>query len=224
VLDAPDRGCCPALCVWSRCGSLGECIVGWHPLFLWVKKSVLDNIGQIVLPAKLGNFRLKKRGMKTNNFQILVGVAALLLGSLVYLIDRPPDQTYFIYSSNITMSLYKTFPNLFGAIGNSLPAFIHVFSFCLITAGLFSCSKRACVIVCLSWLFVDFAFELGQKYSALPLKIIPGWFDGIPFLENSADYFRCGTFDMLDLAAITLGGVTACLLLTITNKRKEKAR
>ena len=189
----------------------------------WQKKSVLDNIGQIVLPAELGNFRLKKRGMKTNNFQILIGVAALLLGSLVYLIDRPPDQTYFVYSTPVSITLYNIFPVLFGDIGNSLPAFIHAFSFSLITAGLFSCRKRACFIVCLSWLFVDLAFELGQKYSALPLKIIPGWFDGIPFLENSADYFRCGTFDMLDLAAITLGGVTACLILAITSDRKEQA-
>jgi len=150
--------------------------------------------------------------MKTNNFQILIGAIALLLGSLVYLIDRPPDQTYFVYSAPVGISLYNIFPALFGPIGNSLPEFIHIFSFSLITAGLFSCRKRGCVIVCLSWLFVDLAFELGQKYSALPLKIIPGWFDGIPFLENSADYFRCGTFDMLDLAAIAIGAVAACLI------------
>ena len=155
--------------------------------------------------------------MKTNNFQILLGVVALLLGSLVYLIDRPPDQTYFVYSAPVSINLYNIFPVIFGDIGNSLPAFIHVFSFSLITAGLFSCRKRACVIVCLSWLFLDLAFELGQKYSALPLKIIPGWFDKIPFLENSADYFRCGTFDMLDIAAIAIGGVAAFLVLTITN-------
>ena len=161
--------------------------------------------------------------MKINKVQILIGVTALLLGSLVYLIDRTPDQTYFVYSAPVGISLHNIFPALFGAIGNSLPAFIHVFSFSLITAGLLSCRERGCDIVCLSWLFVDFAFELGQKYSALPLKIIPGWFNGIPFLENSADYFRCGTFDMLDLVAIALGGVVAYLILTITSNRKEEA-
>jgi hypothetical protein len=178
---------------------------------------------QIAVPINLHGL-LPQRGMKINKVQILIGATALLLGSLVYLIDRSPDQTYFVYSAPISISLYNILPDLFGTIGNSLPAFIHVFSFSLITAGLFSCRKRACVMVCLSWLFVDFAFELGQKYSALPLKIIPGWFDGIPFLENSADYFRCGTFDMLDLAAITLGGVTACLILAITSDRKEEAK
>lgn len=182
---------------------------------------VIDNIGQIVLPAGLGNFRLKKRGMKTNNFQILIGVAALLLGSLVYLIDRPPDQTYFVYSAPVSISLYNIFPALFGVIGNSLPVFIHVFSFSLITAGLFSCRKRACVIVCLSWLFVDFAFELGQKYSALPLKIIPDWFDGIPFLENSADYFRCGTFDVFDLVAIAFGAAAAFFVILKTSEKRR---
>lgn len=186
-----------------------------------IKKAFMEM--QFAVPNNLHGLP-PQRGIKVNKCQILIGATALLLGSLVYLIDRPPDQTYFIYSSNITMSLHKTLPNLFGAIGNSLPAFIHVFSFSLITAGLFSCRKRACVIVCLSWLFVDFAFELGQKYSALPLKIIPDWFNGIPFLENSADYFRCGTFDMLDLAAITLGGVAASLTLAITSDRKEEAK
>lgn len=189
--------------------------------FLWVKMGLVpDNIRQIVLPAEIGNFRLKKRGMKINNSQILIGVAALLLGSLVYLIDRPPDQTYFIYSAPVSISLYNIFPALFGAIGNSLPAFIHVFSFSLITAGLLSCRERGCDIVCLSWLFVDFSFELGQKYSALPLKIIPGWFNGIPFLENSANYFQHGTFDVFDVAAITLGGVMAYLALIITKRRE----
>ena len=181
--------------------------------------------GEMQIPVPI-NFHglLPQRGMKINKVQILIGATALLLGSLIYLIDRPPDQTYFIYSSHISISLYSALPNLFGAIGNSLPAFIHVFSFSLITAGLLSCKKRGCLIVCLSWLFVDFAFELGQKYSALPLKIIPDWFNGIPFLENSADYFRCGTFDMLDLAAITLGGVAASLTLVIISDRKEEAK
>ena len=59
--------------------------------------------------------------MKTNNFQILIGATALLLGSLIYLIDRPPDQTYFVYSAPVGISLYNIFLALFGPIGNSLP-------------------------------------------------------------------------------------------------------
>ena len=154
-----------------------------------------------------------------NKTQILIGALGLLFGSLVYLIDRPPDQTYFVYSTGINISLYSTFPNLFGLIGNSLPAFIHVFSFILITAGLISFQKRGYRIICLSWLLVDCAFELGQKYKSLPLKIIPDWVEGIVFLENTRNYFLQGTFDFIDLAVIALGAVIAYFVLLTTSKR-----
>lgn len=124
-----------------------------------------------------------------NKRQILIGAVGLLIGTLVYLVDRPPDQTYFIYNSSIDISLYNTFPNLFGYIGNSLPAFIHVFSFILITAGVISCQKRDYLIICMSWFILDCAFELGQKYNTWSSRVIPDWFGGILFLENSKYYF-----------------------------------
>jgi len=158
-----------------------------------------------------------------NKLQILIGVAGLLIGSLVYLIDRPPDQTYFVSSSKINISLFNTIPNLFGVIGNTLPDFLHVFSFILITAGLFSCKRRGYIIICLSWFFVDAAFELCQKYNSLPLKIIPDWFEGIPFLENTKNYFQRGTFDMVDLVAIAVGTAAGYFVILITSKMRATA-
>lgn len=163
---------------------------------------------------------LKVFGSMVNNRQILIGLTALVTGALVYLVDRPPDQTYFIYSCPFEVSLFKTFPNLFGFIGNSLPAFIHVFSFILITAGLLSCQKSGCIIVCAFWCVTDMAFELGQKFNSLPLKAIPEWFTGIPYLENTKNYFLFGTFDFMDLAAISTGTVIAYLVLLFTIKNK----
>jgi len=160
---------------------------------------------------------------KINKLQILIGVAGLLLGSLVYLVDRPPEQTYFIYSSNINISLYNSLPNIFGFIGNILPAFIHVFSFILITAGLIFCKKRSYLIICMAWFLIDCAFEMGQKFYTFPTKIIPHWFSGIPFLENTENYFIHGTFDFTDLIAIALGSITAYLVLLATNKRRIPA-
>jgi len=157
-----------------------------------------------------------------NKKQIIIGLITLFTGSLVYLIDRPPDQTYFVYSSPINISLSNTIPNLFGSIGNSLPAFIHIFSFILITAGLIFCNKRGYLIICLSWFLVDCAFELGQKFDDLASKIIPDWFAGIPFLENTENYFLQGTFDFLDLAAIALGTVIAYFALLITGIGKRR--
>ena len=155
-----------------------------------------------------------------NKKQIIIGLVALFTGSLVYLIDRPPDQTYFVYSSPINISLSNTIPNLFGTIGNSLPAFIHIFSFILITAGLIFCNKRGYLIICLSWFLVDCAFELGQKFNDLASKIIPDWFAGIPFLENTENYFLQGTFDFIDLAAIAFGTVIAYFALLATGKMR----
>ncbi len=155
---------------------------------------------------------------KINTLQILIGVAGLLVGSSVYIVDRPPDQTYFIYSSNIDISLHNILPNIFGSIGDVLPAFIHVFSFILITAGLIFCKKRGYLIICLAWFLIDCAFELGQKFHTFPVKIIPHWFSGIPFLENTENYFIYGTFDLVDLAAIALGAIAAYLVALATNK------
>ena len=159
---------------------------------------------------------------KINISLILIGVAGLVLGSLVYLIDRPPDQTYFVYSSNINLTLFNAIPNLFGVIGNSLPDFLHVFSFILITAGLISCRKRGCLIICLSWFFVDSAFEVGQKFNIWSSRIIPDWFAGIPFFENTKNYFLQGTFDFIDLAAIAFGTAMAYFVLLTTNKNKRR--
>jgi len=160
---------------------------------------------------------------KINWVQISIGVAGLVVGSLIYLIDRPPNQTYFVFSSPINISLFNIIPTLFASIGNSLPAFIHVFSFILITAGLIFCNKRGYFIICLSWFLVDCAFELGQKFNTWSSSIIPNWFTGIPFLENTENYFLQGTFDFIDLAAIALGTVIAYFAILTTSKRRETA-
>jgi len=160
---------------------------------------------------------------RINWVQISIGVLVLAVGSLIYLIDRPPDHTYFVYSSPINISLFTTIPQIFGLIGNSLPAFIHVFSFILITAGLIFCKKRGYLIICLVWFFIDVVFELGQKFNSLSSMIVPDWFAGIPLLINTESYFLHGTFDLLDLSAITIGAALAYLVLLITNRNKEGA-
>ena len=159
---------------------------------------------------------------RVNKTQILIGVIGLLVGSLIYLIDRPPDQTYFVYNSPINISLFNIIPNVFGFIGGSLPEFIHVFSFILITAGLVFCNKRGYLIICLTWFLIDCAFEIGQKYNTWSSRIIPDWFAGIPFLENTENYFLKGTFSFIDLAAIAFGTAVAYFVIILTtSKRRE---
>ncbi|MGV7223400.1 MAG: hypothetical protein ACQ9MH_17955 [Nitrospinales bacterium] len=153
--------------------------------------------------------------------QILIGLTVLLLGTLIYLIDRPPEQTYFFYKNLLNISLHNILPNFFGSIGNSLPSFVHVFSFILITVGLLRCQKRGCIIICTLWFLTDVIFELGQKFKVLSSTMVPDWFSGILFLENSKNYFLSGTFDFNDLTAIALGSILAYLVLLITIKRRE---
>jgi hypothetical protein len=164
---------------------------------------------------------LKTFGSIINIRQILIGLSVLIIGTLVYLIDRPPYQTYFLYKSSLTLSLHNTLPNLFGFIGNSLPSFVHAFSFILITAGFLCCQKKGCIIICACWFFTDAFFELGQKLKVLSSTMVPDWFSGIPFLENSKNYFSSGTFDVNDLVAIVFGTIIAYFVLSITIKRGE---
>jgi hypothetical protein len=157
---------------------------------------------------------------RINKTQILIGIIGLLIGSLVYLIDRPSNHTYFVSSSPINISLSDTMPHVFGAIGNSLPDFLHVFSFILLTAGLLWCRKKGYFIICVSWFLVDTAFEVGQKFALWSSSLVPDWFAEIPFLETSKSYFLQGTFDFFDIAAIALGSIAAYFVLLGTLKRR----
>jgi hypothetical protein len=93
-----------------------------------------------------------------------------------------------------------------------------VFAFALITAGVVSCGKRGWLIICFSWFLIDSAFELGQKFSAWALKLIPNFFESIPVLENTEAFFLRGTFDVYDLVAMAMGAITAYAVLIATMK------
>ena len=153
--------------------------------------------------------------------QVYIGLIVPLLGILIYLTDRSPDQIYFVYKSPVEISLHNTLPNLFGIIGNSLPSFVHVLSFILITAGILSSKQKGSIFICAGWFLIDFIFELGQKYNSWVLKIIPDWFSGIPFFENTKNYFSRGTFDIIDLVAVLIGSITGYFVLIITMEKRK---
>ncbi len=156
-----------------------------------------------------------------NTIRVLVGILVLLLGTLVYLVDRPADQTYFVINSSPDISLYGIVPTLFGKLGGILPAFSHAVAFILITGGLLSCEKKGCLLVTICWFIVDCTFEIGQHFDAFAVKLVPEWFNGLPFLENTANYFQKGIFDWADLAAILTGSITAYWFLVKTIKKGE---
>ena len=158
-----------------------------------------------------------RRVPPVNKAQLLAGALSLTVGLLVYLVDRPAEETYFLYRTGMAFSFHDPLPSLlFGPFGANLPTFIHVFSFSLLTAGLLACQKRGCQIVILSWLLANCVFELGQKF----VRISPDVFHGVPVLENTGNFFVNGTFDPLDLVAAMAGAAAAYLLLLTTMKRR----
>ncbi len=154
-----------------------------------------------------------------NKQQFFTGLAVLFFGLLIYVVDRPPDQTYFVYNSSVNFSLYNDFPKIFGNIGNNLSAFIHVFSFIMITAGFISCHKRGYFVICMFWFLVDILFELGQRFSSFFVNFIPDFFEKIPIANHFENYFTFGTFDFFDLFAITIGTAAAYWVLLNTKER-----
>ena len=155
-----------------------------------------------------------------NATRILVGAGALVLGLLVYLIDRPPDQTYLLFRLGLTSSLYQVVPPVFGHLGGNLPAFLHVFAFILITGGILASGRKGSFVVAMCWFVTDVAFELGQKFPSWAERLVPRWFDSIPLLDATRNYFRFGTFDSLDIVAVAIGTAAAFGALLATMERR----
>lgn len=156
-----------------------------------------------------------------NMKQILSGMLILLIGTLVYLIDRPPDQTWFISVLPFHFSLYNIYPPLFGPLGHVLPDFLHVIAFILLTAGFVAGGRRRYLVICLFWMVIDGAFELGQKYSTQAAGLVPDWFDGIFLLKNTRHYFLHGVYSHHDMIAIIAGAVVAYPILIYSQDKRR---
>lgn len=144
----------------------------------------------------------------TRRLNITTGIIVLFIGTFVYITDRPAESTVFINHYFNQFSFYNKVPDLFGQWGNNLPAFIHVFAFSLITAGVAGSKKTDYLKICFFWFFVNCIFELGQKYSDFAIKLIPA--------KSIHGFFINGTFDYLDIIAFATGAIIAYTLLIAT--------
>jgi hypothetical protein len=130
-------------------------------------------------------------------------------GLVVYAVDRPAPQVYLL---PFVLALSDSPRSSFGAIGASLPSFLHVFAFSLLTAAVVaSRSARTAAIIAGAWCGTDLLFELGQHPALAPIidATLPSWFAGVPMLENVGPYFLLGSFDPADLAATVVGATLA---------------
>lgn len=155
-----------------------------------------------------------------NMRRILPGIMLLLTGVLIYLIDRPPADTYFLAHLPLNPIFYGQYPNVFGFLGDFLPSFLHAIGFILLTAGIVASDKKAYGAICIFWLVINAGFELGQKYSSHVAARVPEWFEGIFILENTSSYFINGTYSNLDMASIIVGAGIAYLVLLYTEEKR----
>jgi hypothetical protein len=142
---------------------------------------------------------------------VAVAFAVFLLGTLVYVLDRPGDSVPFLSAIRLGHRL----PSVFGQIGENLPTFAHVFALSVLTAIWLGGRKGAGLLACLSWFGIDTAFEVGQhpQIAERLVQFIPGWFDRLPILAQADAYFLSGTFDVRDLISIVVGAAAAYLLI-----------
>jgi hypothetical protein len=152
---------------------------------------------------------------ETNTVRVLLGLFLLALGTAVYLLDRSWQH---LAIAEVIPLTHAPSP-VFGVLGGSLPSFAHVCAFALLTAALLDGGRRLNQVICLGWLSVDVAFELGQHptFATSVANAFPGWFRHVPILNQTPTYFLSGTFDPLDILFATLGALAAYLVIVKTH-------
>lgn len=158
---------------------------------------------------------------RAQSLLVFIALVLLVLGCSIYLFDRPAERVYFLPDdwNSITANGAS-----FGVIGRHFPGFAHVVAFILISGALLAPWRIKNAWICLSWLAADGLFELGQ-HDWVSIRIaatLPAWFDDVVVLENSANYFLNGTFDMLDMLSIAIGALFAYFLLNRFRRPESK--
>ena len=151
---------------------------------------------------------------------LVIAIGALCVGVLVYVFDRAENYIYFLPDG---LSLNHQTGRIFGNIGDYLPTFVHVYAFILLTVVVAVPAGIKLIPVCLAWFTLDSLFEVAQLNPMAQWigSHTPAWFEGMPFLENTADYFLMGSFDVFDLISIVAGTVAAYLTVYFTLVRTE---
>lgn len=149
---------------------------------------------------------------------LAIAIGALCVGVLVYVFDRQPESIYFLPG---WLSFHDQTGSIFGSLGNYLPTFIHVYVFILLTVVAALPSITKLIPVCLAWFTLDSLFEIAQlnPIAQWIANHTPSWFSGIPFLENTANYFLMGSFHVFDLLSIAIGTLAAYLTVILITRR-----
>ncbi|MDX1489139.1 MAG: hypothetical protein R3268_13100 [Acidiferrobacterales bacterium] len=150
-----------------------------------------------------------------------MAVSSLAIGALIYIFDRPPAAVYLLPQA---LSLADEQKAWFGVLGGPLPELVHVYAFILLTVVVSPWSRRALFPICGFWWTIASLAELGQLPALAPriAALVPTWFQHVPVLSNTANYFSHGTFDLQDLVAVAIGSVGAFLSVNLVNANSRK--
>lgn len=154
--------------------------------------------------------------------QVVIGLLALALGVLVYVVDRDPGQVYFLPEA---ASWFQADVQVFGPLGKHMPDFLHVYAFVLLTCATLRPGRRGVLCITAFWLATDVLFECGQHPALSPwiAEQVPSWFAKVPILENTRAFFTSGKFDPGDLVAFVLGAAGAWLTVSMMHDDKRPA-
>lgn len=135
------------------------------------------------------------------------GLLMLALGVAVYVLDRPDGTAMLLPRSWV---MHAPGQSWFGAIGGSLPSFVHAFAFSLFTALVLPRTWRHGALACGGWALCETLFELGQHPQVSPwlvqqLHAMAGW----PGMEALRRYFKQGSFSTSDVVAGLAGAALA---------------
>lgn len=146
------------------------------------------------------------------------GGLALVIGTLVYLVDRDPARAMALPA----FAVRATGP-LFGAAGGWLPSFVHVFAFSLFAAAAWPQASRPAYGACTFWWAVDLAFEAVQQpqWRAALATALPSGVEDFAPAGWVARYAQQGRFDPADLLAITAGALAAAAVLFCVHSLRE---
>jgi hypothetical protein len=131
---------------------------------------------------------------------LLWAMAALGVGALVYVLDRDPHHVWLMPAA---WSLPQWRGLLPRAISDSLPSFVHVFAFALLSAWLWARTRQQAIVVVFAWWLLDLVFELAQ------LGAVRAQLQGHVWLQH----WPQGDFDGADVLALSIGAVVAGALL-----------
>jgi hypothetical protein len=149
---------------------------------------------------------------------VVIGCAALVIGSLVYLADRTFSRAWLM--PDIVAFGGGT---LFGTVGQWLPSFVHPLAFSLFTAAILKPGAAARWGACTFWCAVDVAFEIGQHpgFKAYWQEALQGSAVDWAICRWVLNYELNGTFDPRDIGAAVIGAMAAVLLIQLADLIQE---